>query len=198
MSQWLDRIVEWPGCAYPMWQGYWSAYNMFWAHGVASYHKLLNTLRSQLVRPKDKTPLEKQCGLVYKVECGVCHKQYTWETERILGKRFKEHTDGNHPSSVVQEHIDLTCHPDTFDHGGGWRKLQRSTKMDQHWTETTAMRSSTFFSSSSHMTSLVTWNSWPFHLAINPLWSDETSKFQSSDSAEVNSSIIWISCLSYN
>ena len=29
------------------------------------------------VRPKDKTPLEKQCGLVYKVECGVCHKQYT-------------------------------------------------------------------------------------------------------------------------
>ena len=35
-------------------------------------------------------PLEKQCGLVYKVECMDCHKQCIRETERILGKRFKE------------------------------------------------------------------------------------------------------------
>ena len=37
---------------------------------------------------------------------------------------------------------------------------------------------------------LVTWNSRPFHLAIKSLWSDETSKFKSSNSVEVNSSII--------
>ena len=62
----------------------------------------------------DKTPLEKQCGLVYEVEYGVCHKQYIGETERNLGKRFNEHTDGNRISSAVQEHIDLTDHPFTF------------------------------------------------------------------------------------
>ena len=44
--------------------------------GVASYHKPFNTLRSQLVKLKDKTPLEKWCGLVYKVECGVSYTVY--------------------------------------------------------------------------------------------------------------------------
>ena len=55
--------------AYPtcMW---WSAPSTFWAHDVVSYHKPFNILRSQLVRPKDKTPLEKQCG--------VCQKQYMY------------------------------------------------------------------------------------------------------------------------
>ena len=38
------------------------------------------------------------------------------ETERILGKRLKEHTNGSHPSSVVHEHIDLTGHRLSFDH----------------------------------------------------------------------------------
>ena len=33
------------------------------------------------------------------------------ETARAVGKRLREHTDGNHPSSAVQEHISLTSHP---------------------------------------------------------------------------------------
>ena len=45
----------------------------------------------------------------------MCHKQYIKETKRTLGKRFKEHTDRNHPSSAVQEHIDLTGLPVSFD-----------------------------------------------------------------------------------
>ena len=64
----------------------------------------------------DKTPLENQCGLVYKVEFGMCHKQDVGETERTLGMRFKENTDGNHPSSAIREHIDLTGHQVTLDH----------------------------------------------------------------------------------
>ena len=66
------------------------------------------------------------------------------ETERTLGKRFKEHTDGKHPNSVVQEYINLTSHPVTFDHAKMLYKedktrrrlkeatVWRSTMMDQH------------------------------------------------------------------
>ena len=32
-----------------------------------------------------------------------------------LGKKFKEHTDCNHPSCGIQEHINLTGHPVTLD-----------------------------------------------------------------------------------
>ena len=59
-------------CVYPMWRRYQSASST----SVGSYNKPFNTLISQVVRPKDKTPLKRQCGLVYKVECGECHKQY--------------------------------------------------------------------------------------------------------------------------
>ena len=49
------------------------------------------------------------------LECGVCHKQCISKTERTLSKKFKEHTDGNHPSSAIQEYIDLTGNPVTLD-----------------------------------------------------------------------------------
>ena len=55
--------------------------HVFWGHSVVSYHKPFNTLRSKLVRPKDKTPPEEECELVYRVECRVCHKQYIGKTE---------------------------------------------------------------------------------------------------------------------
>ena len=41
---------------------------VFRSHRVPSYHKPFNTLRSLLVRPKDKTQKEKQCGVVYSVK----------------------------------------------------------------------------------------------------------------------------------
>ena len=88
---------------------------MFQAHSVASYHKPFNTPRSQLVRSKNKTPLKKQCGVLYMVECGVCHTQCIGKTERKLGKRFKVHSDSNHPSSAIEEYINLTAHPVTLD-----------------------------------------------------------------------------------
>ena len=49
---------------------------------------------------KDKTQKAKQCRLVYSVKC----KEYIGETGRTLGVRFKEHTDGKHPSSAITEH----------------------------------------------------------------------------------------------
>ena len=39
------------------------------AHGVHMYNKPPNTLRSRLVHPKDKTPMEHQCGTIYQITC---------------------------------------------------------------------------------------------------------------------------------
>ena len=63
---------------------------VFRSHGVPSYHKPCNTLRSLLVRPKDKSEKDKQCGVVYSVKCSECDQEY--ETARMLGTRFREVT----------------------------------------------------------------------------------------------------------
>ena len=83
---------------------------VFKTHGVPTFHKPFNTLRSLLVRPKDKAEKEKQCGLIYSIQCKHCDKEYVGETARSLGTRFKEHTDGKHPNSAVSEHTQETGH----------------------------------------------------------------------------------------
>ena len=83
---------------------------IFRNHGVPTYHKPFNTLRSMLVRPKDKSVKEKQCGVVYSIKCDSCPATYIGETARPLGTRFKEHTDGKHPNSAVWEHLDEKGH----------------------------------------------------------------------------------------
>ena len=58
------------------------------------YYKPVNTLRSILVFPKDKTPKDKKCGVLYEITCDQGPVQvYIGETKRSLGKRFKEHTN---------------------------------------------------------------------------------------------------------
>ena len=49
-------------------------------------------LRSKVVHPNDKTPLENKCGTIYHITCDndPTHT-YIRESERPLGVRFKEH-----------------------------------------------------------------------------------------------------------
>ena len=69
----------------------------------------------------------------------MCHKEYIGETERTLGKGFKEHTDVRYPSSAVQEHIDLTGYSVTFnlvkmlckEHHKTRRKVKEAIEMHQ-------------------------------------------------------------------
>ena len=82
---------------------------MFRDHGVKSYHKPINTLRSLLVKPKDKPDKNSKCGVVYQVSCGDCHHNYVGETARALGTRIKEHTDGN-CFSAVNDHLSYNSH----------------------------------------------------------------------------------------
>ena len=82
-------------------------------HGVNTYHKPTNTLKSLLVHPKDKTTKEKKCGVVYDMPCNQCNATYVGETERSLGTRFKEHL--KHENSAVFEHLQATGHSVSFE-----------------------------------------------------------------------------------
>ena len=74
------------------------------------YHKPANTLRSKVVHPKDKTPLENKCGTVYHITCDndPTHT-YIGGSKRPLGVRFKEHLNLNKPTGVG-EHCLATGH----------------------------------------------------------------------------------------
>jgi hypothetical protein len=90
--------------------------NIFRNHGVHAYHKPVNTIRSFLVHPKDKTPDSKKCGSVYKVSCPKCTDTYIGETIRTLDTRIGEHrkTKGQ-DITAVGEHTMNTKHTITVD-----------------------------------------------------------------------------------
>ena len=69
-----------------------------------------NTIRSQSVKPKDKTPKENQSCVVYEITCdqNPSHK-YIGETKRTLATRFKEHVKPDNASGK-SEHLITTGH----------------------------------------------------------------------------------------
>ena len=88
---------------------------MFRDHGVAIYHKPTNTLRSLLVKPKDKQEKKDKCDTSYIVSCGSCDDFYVGETARALGKRFTEHSSSDKQSAVL-EHLQTSGHSLSFDY----------------------------------------------------------------------------------
>jgi len=89
---------------------------VFRKQGVSVYHKPFNTIRSQLVHPKDPTPPEKKCGVIYKIECEQCHLDYIGETARTFGTRFKEHANTRRAAlTAVGEHCKNVGHSISMD-----------------------------------------------------------------------------------
>ena len=72
-----------------------------------SHTRPLNSIRSQLVHPKDKEKAENRCGVVYHLSCGQCQSSYVGETERALRKRLSEH---KRDSSPVGHHMNYNKH----------------------------------------------------------------------------------------
>ena len=62
-------------------------------YNIQSTMKPCNTIRQNLVRPKDKRPLSDNAGVVYNIACKQCPGRYVGETGRKLGVRVKEHRD---------------------------------------------------------------------------------------------------------
>ena len=69
--------------------------------GVGSYHKPFNTIRQQLVHPKDLTAKKNKCRLVYKVQYKGCEKGYIGETARPFGVRLKQHDNITRASTTA-------------------------------------------------------------------------------------------------
>jgi hypothetical protein len=92
--------------------------NIFRDHGVNAYHKPMNTIRSMLVHPKDKTPDSNKCGVIYKISCPECEDTYIGETSRAMDVRLKEHqrTRGKTPPTAVGDHIKKHDHDIDMDH----------------------------------------------------------------------------------
>ncbi len=76
---------------------------VFKAHGVGTYHRPINTIRSILVYPKGKTPDAQKCGLVYQVECPECPLTSIGETGSMLATRVKDHLNLRNPLTAVGE-----------------------------------------------------------------------------------------------
>jgi hypothetical protein len=81
---------------------------IFRKHEISIYHKPVNTLRQQLVHPKDSTPKGKKTGVIYQIECQTCNRLYIGETARSLDKRLDEHRKTT--TSAVNEHVKDTGH----------------------------------------------------------------------------------------
>ena len=87
---------------------------IFRKHNTKVALKPERTVKDILVRPKDRTPLEQQCGAIYKIPCADCDAFYIGESARQLKTRVKEHKDSvrlhEGTSSAVGEHQMDTGH----------------------------------------------------------------------------------------
>ena len=76
-------------------------------HQINVAFKPGNALRRSLVAPKDKTPADQCCGIIYQIEYDGCNSHYIGELGRQLKTRLNEHKKSVHTgtlSSALSEH----------------------------------------------------------------------------------------------
>ncbi len=83
---------------------------IFKKHQVNVALKPANSIRRTLVAPKDKTPPQQACGIVYQIGCGDCKATYIGESGRQLRTRLQEHKKsvaaGNSSSALSEHQLD--------------------------------------------------------------------------------------------
>ena len=77
--------------------------------GVQVYCKGGTTIKNLLMASKDRDPIQKQSGVLYRYQCDRvdCDDEYIGETSRIFGERFKEHLK---PPSPIYDHSNISGH----------------------------------------------------------------------------------------
>ena len=78
-------------------------------HGIQTYFKGVNTIKSLLMNPKDKDHISKKSGIIYRFKCNrvECEDEYIGESSRTFGERFKEHLKAPSP---IYDHYNITGH----------------------------------------------------------------------------------------
>ena len=110
---------------------------IFGAHDVGMYHHPINTFRSLLVHPKDKTPDLQKCGVWYQITCPQCQHLYVGETGRTRATRMKDHTSHNSQPTAVGDlcqdhgHVISKNNVEVLAREEGWlkRKVREAIKI---------------------------------------------------------------------
>ena len=78
-------------------------------HGIQTYFKGGNTIKSLLMTPKDKDHITKKSGIIYRFKCNRvdCDDEYIGESSRTFGERYKEHLKTPSP---IYDHYNITGH----------------------------------------------------------------------------------------
>ena len=81
--------------------------------GVQVHCKGGTTIKNLLMAPKDKDPMLKQSGVIYRYHCGRvdCDEEYIGESSRTFGERFKEHLKSPSP---IYDHSNISGHKVTI------------------------------------------------------------------------------------
>ena len=78
-------------------------------YGIEVHLKGGHTIKNLLMNPKDKDPIFKRSGVIYRFKCNrvECDEEYIGESARNFGERYKEHQKSPSP---IHDHITISGH----------------------------------------------------------------------------------------
>ncbi|XP_066263270.1 uncharacterized protein [Branchiostoma lanceolatum] len=88
---------------------------LYRSKGIQCQFKPINTIRRNLVAPKDKIKKLERSGTVYHIPCADCPATYVGESERPLSARLQEHKRPSYVSSPVVQHVAKQKHKIDWD-----------------------------------------------------------------------------------
>ena len=82
-------------------------------HVIQVYFKGGRTIKDLLTAPKDKDPITKKSGVIYRFKCDrmECNEEYIGKSSRALGKRFEDLK----PPSLIYDHFNTKSHATTLE-----------------------------------------------------------------------------------
>ena len=83
-------------------------------YGIEVHLKGGHTIKGLLMAPKDKDPILKKCGVIYRYKCDRvdCDEEYIGESPRNFEERFKEHLKAPSP---IYDNLNTSGHAVTID-----------------------------------------------------------------------------------